>query len=230
MSNETKNCIVCGEKLEKEFAYCPYCGAKTGKTKKVKKSENNSPGDKELSFNKIIYIVLLLIVIGGVILYFSGIFDEPEIAQSANQSFEDVHKGVDLSNLQQINALENELKTNPADKEKILTLAHMLNDSGFKQKAIDRYKEYLKFDPENPDVLVDMGVCYYDMQNYAEAEKWMKEALKYEPKHQIAHLNLGIVSLTSGKHDEAIEWWRKAVEINPNNNIGKKAQELINSH
>ncbi len=230
MNNDLKNCATCGKKLEKDFVYCPYCGTKTGKSKNVINSGTNSLNGKELSFKKIIYIVLLLIAVGGVILYSSGVFNEPEIAESETQSFEDVHKGVDLSNLQQINALENELKANPDDKEKILTLAHMLNDAGFKQKAIERYKEYLKLDSSNADVLVDMGVCYYDMQDYTEAEKWMKEALKYQPRHQIAHLNLGIVSLTSGKHDEAIEWWRKAVEIDPNNNIGKKAEELINSH
>ncbi|MGK9477412.1 tetratricopeptide repeat protein [Melioribacter sp. OK-6-Me] len=228
--NDDLKCISCGKKLEKDFVYCPYCGTKTGKSKNVISNDINSSNEKVLSFKKIIYLVLLLIVVGGVILYSSGVFDEPEIKESASQDFEDVHNGVDLSNLQQINALENELKANPGDKEKILTLAHMLNDSGFKQKAIDWYQEYLKYDSSDADVLVDMGVCYYEMQNYTEAEKWMKEALKYQPDHQIAHLNLGIVSLSTGKHDEAIEWWKKAVEIDPNNNIGKRAQELINSH
>jgi Tfp pilus assembly protein PilF len=148
---------------------------------------------------------------------------------SEQTSTEDYHKGVDLTYIERINTLENELKQNPDDK-KLLELAHLLNDSGLKDKAIEKYKIYMKSNPKDADVLVDMGVCYYELNQFEDAAKYMKQAISFQPRHQIAHLNLGIVSLSQQKLDEAKEWWKKAIELNPTNDVGKRAQELFNSH
>jgi len=58
----------------------------------------------------------------------------------------------------------------------------------------------------------------------------MTKALEYKPDHQIAHLNLGIVNLAASNVEKSKEWLRKAVDLNPNSEIGKRAQELLNSH
>ncbi len=239
---KNNRCTICGEPVEPDYNFCPSCGAKIGETiqksnpatKKIKQNNQKTEGQipvKKISTTKIIYILIFLVAIGGIIIYSSGIFDKPKNNFRTDQMPDDeIHRGINLQSIQQINELEEELKANPEDKSKLLTLAHLLNDSGFKERAIEKYKEYLKTDSKNSDVLVDMAVCYYELGNNEEAIKLMKEALKYNPKHQIAHLNLGIVYLASGNHDEAISWWKKAVEINPNNEIGKRAQELIKSH
>lgn len=246
-------CSVCGEVVDEKDKYCPSCGSflnnrnvtesqvkaddrqsaktKTDFGKKVKASAKDADKKdqiKKLSGTKLIYISLFLILVLAVLLYSSGVFDQPA-APAASQDVSGFHGGVDLQNLQRINDLESELKQNP-DQKKLLELAHLLNDSGFKEKAIEKYKEYLKNDSRNPDVLVDMGVCYYDLGNYDDAVRQMKEALKYKSDHQIAHLNLGVISIAAGKHDDAVEWWKKTVAINPNSEIAKRAQELINSH
>jgi len=240
--DKKNKCSVCGEPVELDFNFCPSCGVKISETVKQSKQTEKKPKQinlkheteiqaKKFSTAKIVYILIFLVVIGAVIIYSSGIFDKPSQVTKTNQMPNDeIHRGIDLQSIQQINQLEEELKANPEDKSKLLTLAHLLNDSGFKERAIEKYKEYLKSDSKNSDVLVDMGVCYYELGNNEEAIKLMKEALKYQPKHQIAHLNLGIIYLASGNHDEAISWWKKAVEINPENEIGKRAQELIKSH
>lgn len=227
-SSSSKNEFISKES-EKSNKISGY--KKSENAKQEKKSESQISQVKILSPVNLFYILFFLAFTGFVIIYTSGIFDKPIHSTLANNQTQDnFHGGVDLQRLQEINSLEEELKSNPNDKTKLLTLAHLLNDSGFKEKAIERYKQYLKIDSQNADVMVDMGVCYFELDNNNEAIRWMKEALKYQPKHQIAHLNLGIVSITNGKRDEAIEWWKKAVEINPNNEIGKRAQELINSH
>ncbi len=235
-----KKCSACGAQLEISYKFCPYCGKNISEDKEINNSEiskkvsykqSKIKQTKKFSATKLLYIIILLVIIGGVLIYSSGIFDEPKIDFTKSQMPDDeIHRGINLQNIQKINALEEELKANPQDISKLLTLAHLLNDSGFKERAIEKYKEYLKTDPKNSDVLVDMGVCYFDLGKYEEALKYMKEALIYQPKHQIAHLNIGIVLLTSGKRDEALTWWKKAVDLNPNNEIGKRAQELIKSH
>ena len=99
-----------------------------------------------------------------------------------------------------------------------------------KKKAIDRYKSYLEQKPNEPDVIIDMGVCYYQIGDFNSAINVMESAIKINPKHQIANFNLGIVNSSAGNHDRSVEWWKKAVEINPNSNIGKKAKDLLENH
>lgn len=242
---EKIRCNNCGEPISINDKYCSQCGVpvtnssnknipdkKINDSKKSKPKHNltdnvNQP-NKKISGIKILYLTFALVVIGLLIIYSAGVFDKNPVIRNTNAN-NNPHSGVDLKYLERINQLEEELKKQP-DNNKLLELAHLLNDSGFKEKAVEKYLTYLKTNPKEADVLVDLGVCYYELGNNEDALRYMKEALKYQPKHQIAHLNIGIVSLASNKHDEAIQWWKKAVEINPNNEIGKRAQELINSH
>ncbi len=253
-------CNVCGEELKVDDKFCPSCGASVDKEIHVEKNatlienidikepesikrttkkksgkiagvESKEPGLKNLSVIKLVYLVFGLLLAVFIINYAGGVFEKPAAGVIAsNSNLNDIHKGVDLQNLQQINVLDEKIKTNPEDFTSLLELAHLLNDSGFKDRAIEKYKQYLVANPKDADVLVDMGVCYYELGKYNEAINQMKEALKYKPKHQIAHLNLGIVNMTSGNHEEALNWWKKAIEIDPSSNIAQRAQELINSH
>ena len=118
----------------------------------------------------------------------------------------------------------------PNDYETLEKLAHLLNDSGFFNKAIEKYKLYLQKFPDNADMRVDMGVCYFEMKQFDMAISQMKEALKYQPTHQIAHLNIGVVNYSAGNIDEAMNWWRKAVELDPDSPYGKRAKELIETN
>lgn len=243
MSDQKKNklyCTECGNELGTEDKFCSKCGSPVQKGKKnIKPSNRDKSPDqnftgsqKKISGIKLAYLVFGLIVIVLLINYAAGVFEKPIVSteQSQAQSETSTNSGVDLQHLEQINSMEESLKNNPNDKTTLLNLAHLLNDSGLKDRAIEKYKAYLKIDSQNADVLVDMGVCYYELGKYDDAISQMKEALKYQPRHQIAHLNLGIVNLTAGNHDEAISWWKKAVEINPATEIAKRAQEFINSH
>ncbi len=250
-------CKVCGEEIKYEVKFCPQCGAaikskddkqhlkkeenssisNSSRTKKNNQKEKNKKAShheslvRTFSFTKLIYLVLFLFVVGVVIIYSSGIFDSSvSVTSTQFNDKNNPHAGVDLNNLEQINSYEESLKKNPGDKETLLNLAHLLNDSGLKTKAIERYNDYLKLDPQNADVLVDMGVCYYETGKNNEAITAMEKALRYQPRHQIAHLNLGIVNSAAGNSLKAVEWWKKAVEINPTNEIGKKAEELIKTH
>ena len=83
--------------------------------------------------------------------------------------------------------------------------------------------------PKDADVIVDMGVCYFQLGKHAEAIGYFKKGIEINPKHQIAHLNLGVVNSFGLKNRvEAEKWWKKAVELDPNSDIGKKAQEFLN--
>ena len=247
LKEEDNYCPSCGASVKEEIQteektsakenFSQEVPAEKNKNRKKKsgknsKQENEEPEIKRLSIEKLIYLIFGLVLVVLFINVAAGVFDQPAAVSgiSSNNDSSNPHKGADLQNLQQINSLEEKVKNNPEDKASLLELAHLLNDSGFKERAIEKYKDYLKTDPKDADVLVDMGVCYYELGNYNEAIKQMKQAIKYQPKHQIAHLNLGIVNMTAGNHDEAIKWLKEAIAINPSTEIAKRAQELINSH
>jgi cytochrome c-type biogenesis protein CcmH/NrfG/predicted RNA-binding Zn-ribbon protein involved in translation (DUF1610 family) len=205
------------------------------KNKSVKKktqSSGNANKEKEIDSKKIILITSLIGILAIVILLTSGILDSGVSVNSDNISSnsQDNGSGINLNNIQKINELEAKLKTNPNDKETLLELAHLQNDSGFYEKAIPLYQKYLAMDPSDADARIDMGVCYYNLRDYNSAIKEMKIALKYKPNHQIAHLNLGIVNLAAGNMDEAMKWLQKAVDLGPETEVGKRAEELLNSH
>jgi len=197
----------------------------------MKKEITNN--QKVLTPVKIMYLVIFLLIIGMVILYSSGTFDSPgKVAgtTSVQKPNDDVHGGADLNKLAEIESLKEKVRANPDDLNSLLQLAHLLNDSGFYNQAIEEYTSYLQKNPKSPDVMVDMGVCFYQLRNFDKAIETMKNAIKINPEHQIAHFNLGIVTRANGEHDAAIEWWQKAIAINPGSDIAQKAKNLIDSH
>lgn len=192
--------------------------------------------NKNITLNntKIIYLVIFLLLVGMVILYAGGTFVTPKIDRSKvvnNTSTNDnAHNSDDMTALNEINSLKSMVSNNPNDLGSLLKLAHLLNDSGFYQKAIENYNKYLEKNSTNVDVIIDMGVCYYQLRKYDIAIKTMEKGISLNPKHQIAHFNLGIVNSAKGDHDNAIKFWKQAVEINPTSNIGIKAQSLLDNH
>lgn len=241
-------CEICGTENKSDSVYCNECGAQINEIKKeevastpkeikTEKKKDKAPVNKKnikkIDPIKLTYLTVTLIVIGGAILYSSGIFDDPvstTVQHNHEQPVDDFHRGVDMSKLQEINNLRESVTNNPADHQSMLHLAHLLNDSGFKEEAIKWYRQYLKDHGDEADVWVDMGVCYFDLNDFENAVSSMRKGIELEPNHQIAHFNLGIVTYTKGNINEAVQWWNKAIEINPTSDIANRAKELIKNN
>lgn len=235
-------CSGCGIKLKGEIKTVTQSSSdikslqkKTYKEQKTKKKERQQVQPqkaKEIDSKKVIGILAAVLGAGFLILLAAGVFDKPvstnvnsNVTQNQGQG-----SGVDLSALQKINELEKILKANPDDNETLLELAHLKNDSGMFEKAIENYREYLSRVPNDSDARIDMGVCYYNLGRYDEAIAEMTKALEYSPSHQIGHLNLGIVNLAAGNIEKSREWLQKAVSLGPDTEVGRRAQELLTSH
>lgn len=199
------------------------------KKKNDQKKQANT--EKEIDSKKIILIAASIAILALVILLTSGVFEsQPSVTSNISGNTQNNESGINLNNIQQINELEAKLKANPNDRETLLKLAHLQNDSGFYEKAIPLYQKYLAQVPSDADARIDMGVCYYNIRDYDSAIKEIKIALTYKPDHQIGNLNLGIVNLAAGNMKEAMKWLQKAVDLGPETDIGKRAKELLNSH
>src|SRR5690606_30462569 len=183
---------------------------------------------------KVLYGVLaggLVVIL--IILISSGMLDSTtQVVNPMNQNQQQVgtSSGVNLNNMQMISDLEAKVKQNPDDQKSLLELAHLKNDSGLFDAAIQNYKTYLEKNPSDADARVDMGVCYFNLKDYPNAITEMETALKYVPDHQIAHLNLGVVNLSAGNLAKSKEWLQKAYDLNPTNEIGIKAEQLLKNH
>ena len=186
---------------------------------------------KTLGLVKIVYMLVFLAIIGLVILLVTGTFSSPRVAEVKSFSqVDENHGGANMNSLAEIQSLEEKVLNNPNDLGSLLSLSHLLNDSGFFDKAIVSYKKYLARDTKNVDVMIDMGVCYYQTGDYNSAIKAMEKGIEINPKHQIAHFNLGIVNSAKGDINKSKEYFAKAVKLNPNSDIGIKAQDLLDNH
>lgn len=235
-----KFCNECGYKFEREHKFCPECGTKVSGTKNSKVNNSvskNSSNDDSKNLNpKVLYGIL----VGGfailaVIILTSGILDSTPVTtaplnQNQNQVQPNTTPGVNLNNVQLINDLEAKVKQNPEDYTSLLQLAHLKNDSGLFDAAIQNYKTYLVKNPKDADARVDMGVCYFNLQDFPNAIREMETAIKYVPNHQIAHLNLGVVNLSAGNLEVSKQWLKKAYDLNPTSEVGIKAEQLLNNH
>lgn len=233
-----KFCNQCGSKLEAHHKFCPECGAKINVSKSSKSGADSNQNISAVNGKTLNPKIVYGILIGGVavialILLSSGMLDSSGgVVSSINQNEQQsaTNSGVNLNSLQVITELEEKVKQNPNDYQSLLELAHLKNDSGLFEAAIQNYKTYLEKNPADADARVDMGVCYFNLRDYPNAIKEMETALKYEPKHQIAHLNLGVVNLSAGNLSKSKEWLQKAYDLNPTNEIGQKAEQLLKNH
>ena len=254
-SRENKVCKNCGEENPVENVNCFSCGVplrgsverKLNKSKKVSEksakinltkgdatdSKKNVSQEKVLDNKKVLVISAAVVAIFVLALLISGVFDpgsQSEVSQINSGTSSSNSNNVNLANMEEINKLENKVKENPDDLESTLHLAHMQQDAGLSEKAIENYKKYLSKFPEDADARVDMGICFYNLNDFNKAIAEMETAIKYQPKHQIAYLNLGIVNLTAKNLAASKEWFQKTVELDPNSEAGKRAQELLKSH
>ncbi len=196
--------------------------------KQNKKSELNNESQKKINTKQVFYFVGGVILLGIIIILSSGVFETPNVEKS-NSSVQQGSQ-IDLAAVQKINELEEVVKRDTTKIVNVLQLAHSLNDAGFFVRAIEYYQMYIRSNPKNAEVLIDMGVCYFELKRYNEAKANMKKGLKINPDHQIGLFNLGIVNFSQGNIDSAKYWWGKAYSINENTEIGKRAKQLLESN
>ena len=96
-----------------------------------------------------------------------------------------------------------------------IELANVLYDTGNWSEAIVHYKAAARLDPHRPTTLVDMGVCYYNLSQFAAAESLFQEALRHDPMQPVALFNLGIVAENQQRYEQALNFYHRAMQANP---------------
>ncbi len=143
-------------------------------------------------------------------------------SQPASPAFDpDQHKAM----LDQIRA---DIESNPADAEKRIMLANIYFDGGKFDQAIPWYEEALRLQPQNTDVLVDLGICNRNLGKMREALAYFDKALGVDPKKRQALYNRVVVLLFDLKDKAGAERALKDLEaLYPEDEMTKRlAQEV----
>lgn len=146
---------------------------------------------------------------------------------------------LDMSNLE---ALQAQLQQNPDNPEIMLALAHetyniaqqVPNPAGSRPlwtQARDLYTRYVEIrpqDPNLPNILSDLGVCYQEMGEFDQALEIFRQVQKMAPDHWQSLYNQ-VVVLAFGKKDveEAKKVLVELKRVQPNNLDVQRLAEAV---
>ena len=115
-------------------------------------------------------------------------------------------------------------------------LGEMLRLSGRAKEAVASGCRAVELGPNQPQSLNNLGIAYFDTEDFEAAEQCYRRALALAPAYAEAYSNLGNVLRTTKRLEEAVAAYNRAIALKPNyaeayNNLGtalrdqKKAAE-----
>ena len=116
---------------------------------------------------------------------------------------------------QQADLARNTLAKDSTNLAARIALANVLYDTSNWSEAIIHYKSAERLDPRRPTTLVDMGVCYYNLSQFATAESLFQHAIALDPLQPVALFNLGIVAETQQHYEQALDFYHRSMQANP---------------
>ncbi len=81
------------------------------------------------------------------------------------------------------------------------------------EKSIDVMNEALTLNPNHPNFLNNLGLCFYMLHKFSEAEKYFKKGLEIDKKHLFILNNLGNLKRETFKIEESIKFYKKVLDI-----------------
>ncbi len=83
------------------------------------------------------------------------------------------------------------------------------------KEAVHCYKESLKLDPHNSQVINNLGTVYASEKEDGEADKMYRRAIKIDPHSAIAYKNLGTSLLAERKYQKGWAAYQRALTLDP---------------
>jgi tetratricopeptide (TPR) repeat protein len=81
--------------------------------------------------------------------------------------------------------------------------------------AVRCYKESLKLDPRNSQVINNLGTVYASDKDYGLADKTYKKAIKVDPKSAVAYKNLGTNLMAEHRYEKGWDAYKRAIALDP---------------
>jgi tetratricopeptide (TPR) repeat protein len=83
------------------------------------------------------------------------------------------------------------------------------------KEALRCYKESLKLDPRNSQVINNLGTVYASQKDDGAADKMYRRAIKIDPHSAVAYKNLGTSLLAERKFQKGWEAYQRALTLDP---------------
>ena len=86
------------------------------------------------------------------------------------------------------------------------------------EEALDELQTALTYDPQNPDILFGLGICFYQLKAFTDAYKSYDKAIFYYPSLSLkaqARSGIGDIYLQLGAYDEAIKEYNMVIVHKP---------------
>lgn len=121
-----------------------------------------------------------------------------------------------------------DLKQNPDDFDAIVKAANLYYDGQQYSDAVKFYERALNLQPQNVDVITDLGTSFWYTGDADKAIAEFQTALKYQPGRASTLFNLGMVRW-QGKKDPhgAVQAWEELLRKNPEFPDRQKLEEFI---
>lgn len=107
---------------------------------------------------------------------------------------------------------------------KMLRKAETHHKSENYASAAKDYESALNENPSesDPKAMLHLADCYYNMNRYADAEKWYAKAITSTEASALDKRHYGEVLKAQGKCDEANVWFTEYIKEEPNDRVGKR--------
>lgn len=123
----------------------------------------------------------------------AGVQPAPLAASAGNPHAAIAAEGGTQAEMADISRLRELVEREPENREALLTLANMNFDIGAWQRAQQLYERYLRLDPDNPDVLTDLGIALRSQGQHEAALARFRRARELRPDHWQALFNEVVV-------------------------------------
>ena len=108
-----------------------------------------------------------------------------------------------------------------------LSRAHQLLASGQLDEARIYLEELLRQDPDNPDLLYNLGLCYVDLGQLDKGRELLHRCLQLAPGHSHACVALALGYQRAGDLPRAKEYTMQALAADPGNPVALKNMGAI---
>ena len=81
--------------------------------------------------------------------------------------------------------------------------------------AVAEFREASRLNPENADLLFELGKAQYRAGKFADARQSFESCIHLQPEHERAYYNLGTTFMQLGNLSQALTAYKKAAQIDP---------------
>ena len=108
------------------------------------------------------------------------------------------------------------------DKNTDFLIGHKLHSKNLLDDAERYYLKYLKKNPNDVEVLINLGIVKEQKNKLDEAINIYKKAIILDPYNENAHYNLGVIYWKLNKWDEVVKEFEIVLKLKPHHALAKK--------